>query len=104
MDRNEKGHLVAVVGMSCRFPEAESLDAYWRLIVQGGTAMKTLDAETLQQSPHAELCAHADYVPVDCGLRDIREFDHAYFNCSPREAAVLDPQQRLLLSACVRAK
>ena len=103
MDRNEKGHLVAVVGMSCRFPEAESLDAYWRLIVQGGTAMKTLDAETLQQSPHAELCAHADYVPVDCGLRDIREFDHAYFNCSPREAAVLDPQQRLLLSACVRA-
>ena len=26
---------IAIVGMSCRFPGAESLDAFWRLLIDG---------------------------------------------------------------------
>ena len=33
---------IAVVGMACRFPMADGLDAYWRLLVEGGDAIRSV--------------------------------------------------------------
>ena len=36
---------VAIVGMACRFPQADGLEAYWRLLVEGRDAIGEVPAE-----------------------------------------------------------
>ena len=94
------GEPIAVVGMACRFPGAEDLAAFWRLLESGGNAVT-------HGSP-GESCGRVgemfpDDVPVHDGSRfgaflsGIDLFDAEFFRISPLEAASLDPQQRLLL-------
>ena len=91
---------VAVVGMACRFPGAENLSAFWRLLEAGGNAVTRgspgeSDGRVGRMFP--------DHVPVHDASRygaflsGIDQFDAEFFRISPLEAASLDPQQRLLL-------
>jgi len=36
---------IAIVGMACRFPDAEDLPAYWRLLKEGRSAFRTPPAD-----------------------------------------------------------
>ena len=91
---------VAVVGMACRFPGAENLAAFWRLLEAGGNAVTRgspgeSDGRVGRMFP--------DDVPVHDASRfgaflsGIDQFDAEFFRISPLEAASLDPQRRLLL-------
>ena len=91
---------VAVVGMACRFPGAESLSAFWRLLEAGGNAV-THGSPGEGEGRVGEM--FPDEVPVHDASRfgaflsGIDQFDAEFFRISPLEAASLDPQQRLLL-------
>ncbi|MGO4461370.1 beta-ketoacyl synthase N-terminal-like domain-containing protein, partial [Streptomyces sp. M-16] len=84
---------MAVIGISCRFPQADGPAAYWRLL-QGGT-----DAVT--DAPEARrdvVAAGAGPAAARGGYLDrVDTFDARFFGISPREAAAMDPQQRLVL-------
>src|SRR5258705_436720 len=43
----ERGHreAIAIVGMSCRFPGADSLDSYWELLRAGKSAIREVPAD-----------------------------------------------------------
>ncbi|MDA8018161.1 MAG: amino acid adenylation domain-containing protein [Thermoanaerobaculia bacterium] len=91
---------IAIVGMSCRFPGAPSIDEYDRLLAEGRCAIG--DVVTARW-PDLER-DHPDVTPEEieqiraCGLLDeIDRFDPAFFGIAPREAAAMDPQQRLML-------
>lgn len=40
---------LAIIGMACRLPEAENLEQYWRLIVEGRSAIAEVPAERFDQ-------------------------------------------------------
>jgi len=91
---------IALIGLGCRFPGAENLQALWRLLREGGDARHRNSARPLDVD---ELY---DPVPGTPGkmstrwggfLKNIDLFDPHFFGISPREASVMDPQQRLLL-------
>ena len=94
------GGPIAVVGMACRFPGADDLAAFWRLLESGGNAV-THGSPGDKEGRVGEM--FPDAVPVHDGSRfgaflpGIDQFDAEFFRISPLEAESLDPQQRLLL-------
>ena len=92
---------IAVIGMACRFPGADSPEAFWELIANGRDMVRAIPTDRW----HNE--AYYDPVPGTPGTTYVREaafldqpidqFDPQFFGISPREAMHMDPQQRLLL-------
>ncbi len=97
---------IAIVGMACRFPGANGIAAFWRLLESGGNAVQ-------EGVPGSGVGRIGALFPEDTGqigacrfgayLDDIDQFDAAFFRISPVEAQLLDPQQRLLLETSWRA-
>ncbi|KAK6593243.1 Iterative polyketide synthase CazM 3 [Botrytis cinerea] len=93
-------HSIAVIGMSGRFPDAESVDELWELLLQGKSTVKRADVERLQLSQTGN---HTDTSWWGNWLRDPTAFDHRFFKKSSREAIAWDPQQRVLLQVVYEA-
>ncbi|HEY0699604.1 MAG TPA: beta-ketoacyl synthase N-terminal-like domain-containing protein, partial [Micromonospora sp.] len=93
-------HLVAVVGLACRFPRAENPAEFWRLLADGVDAVTEFPAdrwaEALTRDPELAT-AVPEYARRGAFLDRVDEFDPGFFGVSPREAASMDPQQRLAL-------
>ncbi|MFI6298517.1 SDR family NAD(P)-dependent oxidoreductase [Nonomuraea sp. NPDC050790] len=79
---------IAVVGMSCRLPQAADPARFWHLLRDGVDAVTAAPAD---RWPNA-----ADY-RFGGFLEDVEGFDAAFFGISPNEAAAMDPHQRLVL-------
>ncbi|MGP2438576.1 SDR family NAD(P)-dependent oxidoreductase [Streptomyces sp. JW3] len=80
---------VAVVGLSCRFPGANSPEEYWNLLTAGQEAVAEVPADR---------AGHVGPLAGRAGLIDgVGDFDAGFFGLSPREAAAMDPRQRLVL-------
>ncbi|MET9971606.1 beta-ketoacyl synthase N-terminal-like domain-containing protein, partial [Streptomyces sp. NPDC006356] len=79
---------VAIVGVACRLPGADSPDALWELLRAGRSAVTEVPEEHRGRLGTARWAGLLDHVD---------RFDAEFFGISPKEAAVMDPQQRLLL-------
>ena len=89
-------HAVAIIGMACKFPGADSLEEFWQVINKGKSMLAQIPdgrfpVHGLRRSPGNKLPFWGNFVS------DIDAFDHRFFKKSPREASSMDPQQRLLL-------
>ncbi|MEV7659001.1 amino acid adenylation domain-containing protein, partial [Streptomyces anulatus] len=94
----------AVIGMACRFPGADTPEAFWDLLVDGHDAVTPVphgrwdDGHDL---PGARTAAEAvPAVPRQrwaALLEDPAAFDAGYFGIGEDEARALDPQARLFL-------
>ena len=102
------GQPVAIVGMACRFPGADGLSAFWRLLEAGGNAVQEglpgsgigrVGALFPDDTGQIEACRFGAYLDLEV----IDRFDAAFFRISPVEAQLLDPQQRLILETSWRA-
>jgi acyl transferase domain-containing protein len=91
---------IAIIGMACRFPQADNPAEFWSNLVAGRSAIREVPAG--RWSP-------ADYYDPTPGrpgksitkwgsfLDDVRGFDAAFFRIPPAEARIMDPQHRILL-------
>ncbi|MFE5518632.1 amino acid adenylation domain-containing protein [Streptomyces virginiae] len=85
---------VAVIGMACRVPGADDVDAFWSLLAEGHCRIEPVPAGRFAGSPAGDPAAAAPRA----GLLDrIDLFDARFFSVTPRQAASMDPQQRALL-------
>jgi acyl transferase domain-containing protein/acyl carrier protein len=94
---------VAIIGIGCRYPGANGVDEFWRMLRDG---VETITAYPGGRLPHIDsvYAAKDDIASVRGGfLTGIDRFDAAFFGISPREAALLDPQQRMLLEVAWEA-
>lgn len=97
---------IAIIGMGCRFPQADSPDAFWQLLDNGKNA--------IVEVPKTRWDVDAFYDPQPDApgkmssrwggfLNRVDEFDAEFFGISPEEAEHTDPQQRLLLEVAWEA-
>ena len=97
---------IAIVGMACRFPGADSPAEFWRRLAAGTDLISEgepgsgvgrvgkLFPDTAERRPACRFGAYLD---------DLELFDAPFFRISPVEAQMLDSQQRLMLETSWRA-
>ncbi|GAA4894929.1 SDR family NAD(P)-dependent oxidoreductase [Streptomyces coeruleoprunus] len=91
---------VAIIGMAGRFPGADDLESFWRLLSEGREGITRFSREELAAAGvPARLLDDPGYVPAHGVIPDVDLFDTGYFEFTPAEAAFTDPQQRILLTA-----
>ncbi|GAA4520921.1 phthiocerol type I polyketide synthase PpsC [Actinoallomurus oryzae] len=98
MDANaaeEIAEPIAIVGMAGRFPDAPDAGSLWRLLMEGGDAIRPVPADRWDTS--APLDPERRIQAVGGFIDGVDLFDAGFFGVSPREAEAIDPQQRLLL-------
>ena len=91
---------IAIVGMGCRFPGAQSLDEFWDLIEHGKEAVGPIPEGRWEKDRFFDPTGRTPgKMSVDAigAIDDVDGFDPAFFGIAPREASRMDPQQRLLL-------
>ncbi|WP_326594152.1 non-ribosomal peptide synthetase [Streptomyces sp. NBC_01294] len=86
---------VAIVGLAGRYPGAEDIDAFWRLLSEGRTPVTEVPAERWDWRTARTL--GGGYARWGCFLDGWDRFDPELFRITPRDAAVMDPQERLFL-------
>ncbi|KAK7707761.1 Type I Iterative PKS [Diaporthe eres] len=95
---------VAIVGMSGRFPGAESLDEFWTVLEQGVDLCRQIPSDRFDIKAHNKDASEMSTIsPYGCFIDRPGMFDARLFNMSPREAASTDPGQRLLLMSTYEA-
>ena len=109
--QEQKGNLtgnsaVAIVGMGCRFPMADTPDAFWELLKNEVSAVRKLPEGRWAETDLDKLVqdkAILNTITWGGFLDDPSMFDPSFFGISPREALAMDPQQRLLLEVAWEA-
>ena len=98
MSNTEDDMAIAVIGMSCRFPGAKNIDAFWDNLRNGVESVEVLsDEDLIANGIKPEQFNAENYVRNAPTLEDIEKFDAGFFGFSPGEAKILDPQRRLFL-------
>jgi acyl transferase domain-containing protein/NADP-dependent 3-hydroxy acid dehydrogenase YdfG len=96
---------LAIVGMACRLPGADNLDQYWRLLIEGRSAVVELPADRLDQDM---------YYDPEVGVRNktysklgalvtSREFDHARCPIDPALVKSIDSVHLLMCETACEA-
>ncbi|KAJ5675962.1 hypothetical protein N7462_008859 [Penicillium macrosclerotiorum] len=91
---------VAIIGMACKFPGAESPAEFWDILTSGTSMLDKMplerfDRTNIRRSPSLDYWGNF--------VSDVDAFDHQFFGKSSREAKSMDPQQRLLLQVAYQA-
>jgi polyketide synthase PksL len=90
---------IAIIGMSGRFAESETLDEFWQHLRAGRNLVKDVTRWPREActSTRPGQCTQGSFV------ESIDQFDPFFFNISPLEALYMDPQQRLFLEESWKA-
>lgn len=99
---------IAIVGMSCRFPNGgNSAEEYWKLLIDGIDGITEVPEDRWDRDkyysenknePGKMYCKKGGFLNIP-----VSDFDAKFFNISPKEAAEIDPHSRMLLELTYEA-
>ena len=97
---------IAIVGLSGRFPEADTLEEFWENLKEGRDNIRIVPKERFEVESYYN--EDKDSLGTTYGkwggfLSEVDLFDPIYFNISPKEAEIMDPQERLFLEEAYKA-
>ena len=92
---------IAIVGMSGRFPGADTVEELWENIVNNVESVTFFKDDDLAEKPAEGM--EDQHVPARSVLKQPDMFDAGFFKYTPREAAQIDPQQRVFLECAWHA-
>ncbi|WP_368268153.1 beta-ketoacyl synthase N-terminal-like domain-containing protein, partial [Escherichia coli] len=88
MAENDFG--IAIIGMAGRFPQADTVQAFWENLLASRECISFYsDEELLAMGISPEFVQHPDYVKAKGEVADIDKFDAAFFGIAPREAELM---------------
>ncbi len=93
---------IAVVGIGCRFPDADDVHAFWSNIETGRTAFSDIPEDRWHHEffySAAQRDVDKTWAPKGSFIDRYREFAALHYGLAPRRLEVMDPQQRLLIEA-----
>ncbi len=82
---------IAIVGMAGRFPGASSVAEFWRNQCDGVESISQFSPEQIRATHGAD---PSKFVAARSILKDVDQFDAAFFGINPKDAELLDPQHR----------
>ena len=96
---------IAVIGMSCVFPDADDLDEFWANIVNGRDSITEVPAERWNPDIYFDPEGRAGHTTPSKwgGFLDPVHFDPASFGIPPNSMASVEPVQLLSLEVARRA-
>lgn len=95
---------IAVIGMACRFPGADSVEKFWENLRNGVESITFFsEADVLAAGVDPDRVQDPRFVKAAPVLSAVEEFDAEFFGYTPREARLMDPQQRLFLECAWEA-
>lgn len=96
---------IAIVGISCRFPDAADHRAFWDNLMAGKNSLREVPASRWDWEQHYAEKTEPGKTSSKWGalIDDVDCFDAGFFAISSEEADALDPQLRLLLQESYRA-
>ncbi|HZP64989.1 MAG TPA: polyketide synthase, partial [Rudaea sp.] len=101
---NGYDNAIAIIGMSCRFPGANSVSQYWRNIAAGECSIRMRsEQELIAAGVDPETARDPEFVPASSHIDEFDLFDAAFFGIASTEATYMDPQRRLLLTCAYEA-
>ena len=95
ISKKADGDEIAVIGMSGRFPGADSIDELWEVLKEGKETITFFGDDELETSTSNK--KSPDYVKARGILNDVKSFDPNFFGISTKHAELMDPQQRIFL-------
>ncbi|MEU7576564.1 beta-ketoacyl synthase N-terminal-like domain-containing protein [Streptomyces sp. NPDC041068] len=95
---------IAIVGLACRFPGADTPDKFWRVLNEGRETLTYFSDDQLRAAGVSEqLIADERYVKAGQIVEDADKFDAGFFGITQDEAELIDPQQRQFLECALEA-
>jgi acyl transferase domain-containing protein len=97
---------VAIVGMACRFPDANNPEELWELLYNSRNAITEVPPERWNiDDYYAPPPAKMGKMSTRWGgfIEHADKFDASFFGISSREARYMDPQQRIVLEVAWEA-
>ncbi len=91
---------IAIIGMSCRYPQAANIDAFLSLLERGESGMRDIPLDRWDNDKYydPDVNALGRLYIKQLGLIDnVKNFDAEFFNISPREAKLMSPQLRVFM-------
>lgn len=86
---------LAIVGMACRYPGAESVSEFWQLLLDERDGFRAVTAADLTAvGLDSGMLEDPNYVPVTASMGHVKSFDASFFGIMPKEAELMDPQHR----------
>lgn len=86
---------IAIIGLSIRLPGIDTVSQFWEAILGGEEVVANTSPQDKAEVASAE--GRPNFIRTNTNIRNIENFDAAFFNFNIREASLMDPQHRLLL-------
>lgn len=90
---------IAIIGMSGRFPKAQTIDEFWMKLCDGYDGISKIAAHRSQDF----LSESKSELTYGGFFDDLASFDARFFDISGHEAVAMEPQQRLFLESAWEA-
>jgi len=100
-EKDKPSRDIAIIGMACKLPGAESLETYWNNLVHG---VRTMGEFPFNRRRDTDPFVSGGLEYRKGGYIDqVDRFDAPFFRISRREAETMDPMQRLFLETAWEA-
>lgn len=94
---------IAIIGMAGRFPGADTVDEFWRVLANGEESITFFEDSELDPSVTEHLRKDPAYVKARGVINGVEYFDPGFFGINVKLASLMDPQQRIFLQVAWEA-